>query len=281
MHQLVSTTSVATTPEITPEVAGLTDWAQRNILYTHTQDILSDVWTIPHGLVGDPQILCYGIRQASTYEYYVPILPISVKHDYINRISTVTFDSSEYGTAQCITNTTTQTTTSASLTSTVELGNDSGIVTIGTLNVSDYVSITLRCLTTTNSYLDIVCASVGIGPAVSSAWSDMQYVQLNGKRYAARSFDLAATISPQVKAGVIVEGSAIYLSQLNNANIGSGDVVFLMSKTPHNTTDKIKRSYVDAYSISASLPETFLKSSTLYTKNTVIRTTYPPIIKTT
>lgn len=281
MHQLVSATSIAHTPEMAPEVAGLADWSQRNILYTHAQDVVSTSWTIKHGLSGDPQILCYGIRETDTYQYYVQILPVAVVHDYVTKQSIVTFSSAEYGTAQCITNTSSHTDTYSQSASIVQLGNDNGYITIGTLNTSDYVSATLQCLTTTNSYIEIVCASIGTHPDASSAWSDCSFVQANGKRYAVRTFNLNDAIAQQVKDGIVVDGSAIYISHLNNVAITNGEVIYLMSKSPHAITDKLKRTFVDASSINQSIPETFFNSSTLYAKESVVKNTYPPIIKTT
>lgn len=63
LHQLRDAKEINSTPAFPTEVAGVQDWFQRKVVYSHTQPIRMKTWTIKHGLANKPLVYAYTSRQ--------------------------------------------------------------------------------------------------------------------------------------------------------------------------------------------------------------------------
>lgn len=65
LHRVKNAEEANTTPAFPTEVAGVQDWFQRRVEYTHQQPILSKVWIIKHQLASRPTVYAYATRQTT------------------------------------------------------------------------------------------------------------------------------------------------------------------------------------------------------------------------
>ena len=283
LHRVTALKDINSTPAFPPEVAGLQDWFARNILYTHQQPIKTAVWVVEHDLQNVPVLHTFVHRTVDGEEVLVEQDPIGV--DTVDANTTrLTFASAESGQVQCLSPSTKNTTnydntlTVAPSTSGIQLSSNIGEITIATLDSSGMVDVTLTFLSSSST--NITYSGIDGVPSIYSPWVGGNAVIVNGKRYTIRSFNLTQT-SPApayFSAGVVANGTAFYLSGINNAPIGANDVLFLMSTAPHTNVDRIYDRYVDAKSVSPTSPETFYEEGKGYVMSSVVKTTYPLIL---
>ena len=283
LHRVTALKDINATPAFPPEVAGLQDWFARNILYTHQQPIKTAVWVVQHNLQNVPVLHTFVHRTVDGEDVLVEQDPVSV--DTIDANTTrLTFAAAESGQVQCVSLSTRNTTNydntliSAPSALGVQLTSDAGEITIATLDSSGIVDVALTFLSTTPT--TITYSGIDGIPSIYSPWVGASAAIINGRRYTVRSFNLTQT-SPApayFSAGAIVNGTAFYVSGINNAPIDTNDVLFLMSNAPHTNVDRIYDRYVDATSVSATSPETFYGDGRGYVKSSVVRSTYPLIL---
>lgn len=63
LHRVKNAEEANATPAFPTEVAGVKDWFQRRVEYTHTQPIKASTWVIKHNLANKPIIYAYATRQ--------------------------------------------------------------------------------------------------------------------------------------------------------------------------------------------------------------------------
>ena len=68
LHQLRDAKEINSTPAFPSEVAGVQDWFQRRVEYTHTQQIGTKTWTINHELANKPLVYAYVLKQTEASE---------------------------------------------------------------------------------------------------------------------------------------------------------------------------------------------------------------------
>ncbi len=283
LHRVTAQKDINSTPAFPPEVAGLTDWFARNILYTHQQPIKTAVWVVQHNLQNIPTLHTFVHRTVNGEEVLVEQDPVRV--DTIDANTTrLTFSAAESGQVQCVSLSTKNTTNydntlaAASSTAGVQLTSDLGEITIATLDSSGTIDVTLTFLSSAST--NITYGGVDDVPSIYSPWVGADSIIVNGKRYTVRSFNLTQT-SPAptyFSAGTIANGTAFYVSGMNNTPIGANDVLFLMSTSPHSNVDRMYDRYVDAASVSSTSPETFYEEGRGYVMSSVVRSTYPLIL---
>lgn len=283
LHRVTALKDINSTPAFPPEVAGLQDWFSRNILYTHQQPIKTSVWVVQHNLQNVPVLHTFVHRTVDGEETLVEQDPIDVTIIDANT-TRLTFASVESGQVQCVSlstkNTTNYDNTLASAPSAdgIQLTTSTGEITIATLDASGIVDVTLTFLSTTAT--DITYGGIDGVPSLYSPWVGATTIIVNGKRYTVRSFNLTQTAPAPTyfSAGTVANGTAFYLSGINNVPVGANEVLFLMSNSPHTNVDRVYDRYVDAYAVSPTSPETFYEEGKGYVMSSVVKSTYPLIL---
>lgn len=77
LHRVTNTEDINTTPAFPVEVAGVQDWFQRKVEYTHVQPIKSTRWLIKHNLANKPLVYAYVSMQteaSASYPYSYPVV---------------------------------------------------------------------------------------------------------------------------------------------------------------------------------------------------------------
>lgn len=274
------------TPAFPPEVQGVPDWFQRRVLYTHEQPVQSVTWTIHHNLATRPKIYVYVNRLVDGEETLVKVDPKTETTIDLNTVE-VTFDLPESGLAQCIALASQNSTNPTALAPTVvssdafQLTSDTGELTIATLSSAPLVGIGLT-YRTSGTEIDITIDYAGIDntPSVGSPWAGSSRAVINGQVYTIRSFNITQTpLAPTYfAAGAIPNGSTFYVSTFSNAPPTPGQCLFLLGRAPYATVDRIFDRYIDAAAVSAIAPELFYTTGKGFAAQSVIRSTYPPIL---
>lgn len=286
MSRVTNAKDINDTPAFSPEVEGVPDWFQRRVLYTHDQPVQSATWTIRHSLATRPKVYVYVNRIVNGRETLVKVDPKTETTVDLNTIQ-LTFDTPASGSAQCIALSSQNTTNPTSLAPTetpseaFQLTSDNGEITIATLSSDPLVGIGLTYRTSgTEQELTIDYAGIDATASVGSAWAGTQRVVINGQLYTIRSFNITKTpLAPAYFAGgAVPNGSRFYISTFSNAPPSRGSVLFLLSRSPHATVDRITDRYVDASTISSVSPQLFYNQGRAYAELSVIRTTYPPVL---
>ena len=279
MHRVRLTKEINSTPAFPTELAGVQDWAQRQILYTHNQTVQSFSWVINHKLSNNPNIYTHVARVVDGNEVMVPIEPDVINIIDLNTIE-IKFNQAERGLAQCIaaaSKNTINPVASAGIAATVDdsLLTNVGELTIATLDTMDNVNLEFT-YDSPSSTLPVIIEYSGINrPSTSSAWRDAGNVIINGRRYRVRSFNIltnnpAPTYFGQ---GAIANGSYITIT----SDVKANQVLILMALPPFASADKVTSKYIDCATLT-STPYIYYNQGDLYAKDDVIKNTYPPII---
>lgn len=279
LHRVRLTKEINNTPAFPTEIAGVQDWAQRQILYTHTQTVQSFSWVINHRLSNNPNVYTHVVRIKDGKEVMIPIEPIQINIIDLNTIE-IKFNQAERGLAQCIaaaSKNTINPVTSAGLAASAadSLLTNMGELTLATLDTTDNINLELT-FDSPASTLPVIIEYSGINrPATSSAWSDAGNVIINGKRYHVRSFNIITNppAPTYFSQGAIANGSQITITSDPKAN----QVLILLANPPFASADKITSKYIDCANLT-SIPYLYYNKGDLYAKADVVKNTYPPII---
>lgn len=283
LHQVTTLKDINSTPTFPPEVEGVQDWFARNILYTHHQNIRTSTWVVRHNLQNVPILHTFVHRTIDGESVLTEHDPIEVQTIDANTTRLI-FAAAESGQVQCVSLSTKNTTNynnvngQAQTDAILQLSSTNGELTIATLDLSPTIDVALTYVATepiTVSYVGIDSA-----PSIHSPWVGANTVIVNGRKYAVRSFNLTqtATAPSYFTAGLIADGTAFFVSSVNNNPINTNDVLFLMSNSPHSNVDRVYNKYVEAKSISTTTPETFYGEGKGYTSQQVVKSTYPLIL---
>lgn len=280
LHRVTALRDVNSTPSTPPEIEGVQDWYQRNVLYTHQQPIRSEMWVVEHNLQNIPVMHLFVERESSTGVTLEPYTNFTTEVVDANTLI-IRFATAQSGQVQCVSlvsknavNYITRPSTSTG--ASIPASSTSGEITIATLDTTHLVDIQLNfaAVGTTVGY-------VGVDniPSVQSAWIGVNHIIVNGRKYTVRSFNIASGSAAELFAtGVIPSGTAFAFSQINGTIIQPNQVLVLLSNTPHTFADRIYDQYIDVTHVSASTPELYYATGAVMAQSSIVRTTYPHIL---
>lgn len=279
LRRVTTLQDINSTPATPPEVEGVQDWYQRNVLYTHQQPIRSDSWVVEHNLQNIPIVHVFVYRDVGDGPVLVPFTEVTVETVNANT-SILRFPSAESGQVQCVSlvskNVVNYTSETSQVTSDIPVSSASGEVTIATLDASSLLDIQLTFSNTMKSVVNYV--GVDNVPTVESAWVGTNSVIVNGRKYTVRSFNITSGAPQLFATDVIPSGTSFVISGVNTVPILPNQVLFLLSRPPHTYADRIYDEYVDAAQVSVTTPEMYYATGTVSTQTTVVRSTYPLIL---
>lgn len=282
LHRVTDQRIINDTPAFPPEISGVTDWSQRQTLFTHTQTVAAATWTIKHNLGTKPNVYAYKLisTDASTTndDTLERITPASISTVDLNT-TVLTFSAAVQGVAQCVSPASRVTTTAtAGVTQTasdIVLAQNCEL-TIATLSSLTHINVSLTYDSpASTSLVPVEYYNVG-APSTDSAWAGAETVIINGKKYTVRSFNIRTTDSGAYyfDAGTLTSGSTFYFTDITTP----GNTLILMANSPYGSVDRTYNKYIDASTISTSQPELYYNDGAVYASQSVVKSTYPPII---
>lgn len=286
LTRLTLAREINNTPAFPPEITGVIDWFPRKALYTHTQVVQSNTWTIVHDLGNKPSIDTYVYLTVNGAQVLTEVEPLTVTTVDENT-SIVTFSSSYSGVAQCISlesqNSVNPNSTAPTpvVTSTQQLSSDSGEVTIATLDLTSVISVTLTYITSsTTDNVVVDYSAVDNTVSIASPWVGVKHSIINGKKYAVRSFNLRTTPSAPsyFDLGLVPSGAAFFVSAVNGSPVTAGQALWLLGTSPYASVDRVYDKVVDVSNINRVSPETFYNNGKGYVQPSVVKSTYPRIL---
>lgn len=282
LHRITTTKEINNTPAFPPEVEGLQDWFARSVMYTHYQPVRTASWTIVHNLQNFPVFYAFVERIVDGTSTLVEAEPSSITTVDANT-TIVTFTNAESGQIQCVAyasknNTNFNATSSVSTEqNTIQVSSDACELTIATLDTSTNITLDIKYIATNT--VD-VAYTVDDVTSVNSAWVGVSQVVINGRRYTTRSFNVRTAPSAigYFTSGAIVDGATFYFDKLNGVDINPGEMMILLSNSPHSKVDCVYDRYIDATAVSKILPELAYTSGRCYAASSIVKSTYPLIL---
>lgn len=282
LNRLALTKDIISTPTLTPAVVGLQDWFQRKVLYTHTQYISSNKWSISHNLDNKPTIHLFTNQYINGIKELVPTTPSSIVTIDANTTQLL-FDQAETGIAQCVTMSSQNTINPIvynTITSVdnIQYSNDAGIITIATLNSDTDIDFDIRFMITgqnpvTISYIDITSGNIGPSP-----WANTPKLYLNNQTYTVRTINIInhpKAIDYFLSGQIPPQGSAFYIVNLDGVSVKHGDVIMLGAKYPFDYVDKIYDVYVDLADETYSSGRVLYSFGKIYAAPSALKSAYP------
>jgi hypothetical protein len=279
LHRVIQNKDINSTPAITPAVAGLQDWFQRRVLFTHQQQIESSEWRIIHNLGNHPTIQVFVKQLVDGNVVYTETSTFTVRTVDLNT-TYITFPAPIAGLAQCVsytsrnkTNAAIQQPTVAAVRDDFQLSNR-GEITIATLIDSPSIALTVsyRHPATSIEY-PVLYPEVDDSPSVLSPWIGASIVFIAGKRYTVRSFNITPTDNTALPA---VNGSQ--LSFTMPAPGGVGKNLILLGVPPFSVPDRVINEYIDIATLSTTQPEVYYNAGEIHSAPQVIKSVYPLIV---
>lgn len=238
-----------------PEIAGLTDWIPKRLVFNYEQRFSGRVWTIQHNLETRPAVYAYANVNVDGKVQQQAIEPDRV--DVIDQNTIELHFSQPYsGIVQCVSlfgqnyvNPETDSTIDQSLY--IQLTNR-GELTIGTLDAEEYLSFnTVWSSPNVTTPVRITYPLIDNTPSVLSPWVTSRVVAINGKRITVRSFNILNTPNGPTAfdAGQIGNGSTVEFEGLPRSLITN---VLLLGQAPFGSVDRISNQCVDLALASSS-----------------------------
>jgi len=291
LHRIVTVKDINSTPAFPPEVAGVLDWSQRRILFTFNQTIRAAKWVVKHNLASKPIVNVYVERQVndSTATTQVKIDPVAVNIIDDNNLEII-FSQPEQGTAQCIAlaskNTANPSTVATQVLTDFQLTNQ-GQLTVALLASGPSFTpggakiggFKISYNSPTSAFpvlIEYVDQPSPPGGASLSPWVGSSQAIINGRKYYIRTLN-AVNTEPAAnifRSGAIASGSTLYFPDYTTPY----QAIILLASAPYAAADRIYDKYIDAASISTVTPQLYYNSGNLYAPQSVIKSTYPPII---
>ena len=244
---------VNNTPAIPPEVTGIQDWFQRQMLYTYTQTIASNTWTIQHNLGTIPIIHTFLNQIVNGVMTLVETLPPPYKIIDDNNII-LTFPEAVSGVAQleALSSRNTANLQKSKVVQNVnniQVTTNTGVLTIATLDPSPITEVTLTYVVPGQNPIAIVYNNLASPPDANSPWSGINQVYVGGVVYTVRSFNLVshpAALQYFISGQIPSTGCAVYVGTPLNGPTGIlKSVLILEAKSPYASVDIITNQYVD------------------------------------
>jgi hypothetical protein len=289
LNRVTQTKEINATPAFPPEVEGLQDWHQRKVLYTHEQPVQSNQWIVKHNLANRPILHVYVYRDTSSGSATLePGTPTSTQIVDSNTVI-LTFDVAVSGLVQCIALSSENTVNPMALSSTssdtapVQISTNAGEITIATLATSPMVSLGVTFYSGSSSNNTIEYVGIDYVPSINSPWAGYESIVANGNQYILRSFNIVTTPNAPLyfSVGAISNGSLFYPYSFNGSGQPQpGEVLLLLSRSPHTNVDRVYDQYIDLGYINSSQPELYYAQGKAYAQKSVIRSIYPHILLT-
>lgn len=280
LHLVSTTQEINSTPAFPPEVIGLQDWFQRKVLFTFSQTIQSDSWTVKHDLETKPLVQVVVHRVDGTGNQILTELAPSdfeVVVIDLNNIQII-FEKPESGVAQCIgvasANKINPPTTQIINTPDTLLTN-AGEITIATTSNTPAIVVNAVFKTVIQDVI-VAYSSVNNVPSVLSPWVGTNIVHIGGKNFTVRSFNILTSFpAPDYfEAGLINDGSPLYFSNFSE-EIGQNFI--LLGNFPFSTVDRTTDAIIDIATINQTNPQIYYNKGKVYSNPNVTKSIYPPI----
>lgn len=280
LHRVTALRDINSTPSFPPEVEGVPDWFQRNVLYIHEQPIRSDTWVVKHNLQNIPILHIFVSRETPSGTTLEPYDNVTTEIVDANTLI-VRFLSAQSGQVQCISlvskNAINYTSRASQVETSIPVSSTSGEVTIATLATDSLVDFQIRFSTTLGTTVEYV--GIDDVPSLQSAWAGVDAVIVNGRRYVVRSFNIVnGSTASLFSTGTIPSGTSFTITQINGTQILPNQVLLLLSNPPHTFADRIYDKCIDAALVNASTPELYYTAGTVEAQSTIARPTYPLIL---
>lgn len=286
LNRLTLIKDIISTPTLTPSVSGLQDWFQRKVLYTHSQNISSNNWIVPHELNNKPTIHVFTYKSIDGVKQLIPTVPDSITTIDSNKTQ-ISFVRAETGIAQCIalasqnvTNDPTRS-TAAITGDKVQYSNNIGVITIATLNDDPTISIMLTFMVSNQDPVTIIYDYITAHTTVSSPWANTSKIYVNGKTYTTRTLDIVnhPSAMPFFLSGQIPpQGCTYYIQYLNSNSVISDEVLMLGANTPYGIVDRVYDSYSDFSSETSTTGGVIYSFGKTYVNPPAIKNAYPYIV---
>ncbi len=226
-------------------------------------------------------VIPVGIQGNNVYEFQQAMKPTIVETIDANTIK-VTFDTPQYGTAQCISSASQNTANPIKVAASTTAGafqlSNKGEITIATLNPSPFITVAVNFKSSTVAGgINVSFSNVDNTASVNSSWVGVSRIFLNGKTYTVRSFDIAHL--PPVPA-IMTSGNVDPLMArftFENFSSNINENLILLGNAPHYTVDRIYDRYVDIANLNRFSPEIYYNDGEIYISRNRIKTAYPLI----
>jgi len=286
-----------------PDVRGLTNYIQRNVLFDHTQGIADITWTVEHNLGVNPSVQVIVDRE-ETVDDVVVASQIEIEPELITLIDkdslTITFDRPETGLAQIIARSTSFQQTVEAVTAGITYipVSQANILTIGAdLSSNQFpVGATAGTYLVRIYYLDqetldetafesaVFNDYTARSPVSTSAWNDTSEIFVGGQVYTVLSIDIG---DPVNDLGAPAAGTALFQSGIDTVafpNDQAPNMVVLLSDPPHANLDKNRnqlfRPDLDV-GPALALDSFIFASGEISVDQTKIEDVFPPIFSVT
>lgn len=276
LTQLTSTKDIINTPAIPPNEPNTNNWFQRRLLYTHTQSVPMQTWTIKHNLSNNP-IFNVLINVGGAQVQKIPNTIQTIDRDTTNLI----FDKSYSGIAQAISLSSQQqiTQTPQSTSGLIPITNSKGLLTIATLSTNPIINTQFEYhVYNVNTTIIQTSYTVDNHPQSSSPWIDTARVHINGENYIVRSIDLI--LDPNnyhyFTNNDIISGSSIILKSIDNSMAADKSIVILLSSYPYGPIDKVYDKIIYLDQVTAN--QIIYENGMFFANPSIIKNIYPYII---
>lgn len=284
LNKVTLAKDITSTPAIPPEVAGIQDWFQRALLYTHTQTIASNSWTITHNLGSIPIVHVFTNQMVNgkLTPVEIPQPPTTIIDSNTIRIS---FPEAVSGVAQLEAlasrnYTNSATTVAASPAANIQVSTNTGVITIATLDNAPNITLTLTYAIPNQNFVTISYNNVTITPDANSPWADISRVYIGGVVYHVRSFNIinhSAALNAFVSGQIPPQGCPIYIGSALAATTNKGSVLLLEANTPFASVDKVIDQYVDLSAETMTSNNVVYSFGKVYAKPAASLSIYPYI----
>lgn len=273
LNKITNIIDIINTPDITPEIPGVQDWYQRQVLFTYHQSTPATNWIIKHNLNNNPT---YNVMVDTGDGILTQAYPIITVIDYNTTI--LTFDEKSYGIAQA-TALSSQNTYITPVTTVAPvlqpLSIPSGVVTIATRDLSNILQLNTTWQVSSISQINLQYANIHVNPKHNSPWSNINKLFINGVFYNTRTINF---LNDSNNGANFTNGSIPNGCSLTITNSNDTDVLILLSSSPYTINDKIYDKVVNinsATDISHSLIT--YSNGVLYADPSIVKSIFPYI----
>lgn len=288
--------------EFPAAVDGLDDWSQRKLLYTHTQGVQLDTWTVEHNLGVFPSIQVFVERPVVTttttttaipcelrnYEEatteLIEITPEDIITVDVNKFIVV-FNKPEAGVVQCVARSSKPVIINQRITAVAEVQpfqlTKNSSLTLATISNAATVDVELEFITPTGSVLSSVFTVDNV-VSVNSPWfsGGVTNAYINANKYVIRDLNLLSSPSSPAFAGLgVPSGSSFYIKTIDSVPLADNEVYMLLANQPLEVVDRLTTKIIDPSTIglTESANSFYYDNGQLFAYDNLIESIYPPI----
>ncbi len=240
-----------------PDVRGLTNYIQRNVLYDHVQTIAEQQWLVVHNLGVNPTVQVVVDRE-TVIDGVITLSRLEIEPNLITLVDentlTIDFNRPESGIAQIIarSSTATQSVAVVAASTTYLPVTNEQVLTIGANLDSrqfpvgpDAGTCLVRLYYLDQETLDGTAFATAVFddytarlPVSTSAWNDTDEIFVNGEVYTVLTIDIG---DPVGELSAPSAGAVLFQSDTSTASFPydqSANMVVLLSDDPHTNFDK-------------------------------------------